>query len=197
MRTTRFIAAAALSLAASTAHAQQPESRPVPEDIEPRTIGTTGTMLIGVSGFIDRFHSPEQQLPLNLTAHVDVGRFVTPRIVLRGGLAGSGSFGGDDAEELARGQGVAALHAFVGGAYYFRPQSMLSLYAGGDYWAQLTQRGEVPEAGSVVGLLGVQGALSSRAHVFIEGGYGMALSLDVDEVRPRRVVGRVGFRLKF
>ena len=191
--TIRFIAAAALSLAATTAAAQQPVS----EDLEPRTIGTTGTMLIGVSGFVDRFYSPEQELPLNLTLHVDVGRFITPRIVLRGGLAGSGSFGGDDAEELARGQGVASLHAFVGGAYYFRPQSMLSLYAGGNYWAQLTQRGEVPEAGSVVGLLGVQGALSSRAHVFLEGGYGMALSLDVDEVRPRRIVGRIGVRLKF
>jgi hypothetical protein len=196
MTTTRFLLAAAFALAASTASAQQP-TQPVSEEVEPRTIGATGTMLIGVSGFVDRFYSPEQALPLNLTAHFDVGRFITPRIVVRGGLAGSGSFGGDDAEELAKGQGVASLHVFAGGAYYFRPQSMLSLYAGGDYWAQLTQRGDVADAGSVVGFLGVQGALSSRAHVFLEGGYGMALSLDVDEVRPKRIVGRVGVRVKF
>ena len=197
MTITRLIAAAAVALAASSASAQQPDTRPISEDVEPRTIGTTGTMLIGISGFVDRFYSPEQELPLNLTAHFDVGRFLTPRIVVRGGLAGSGSFGGDDAEELATGQGVASLSVFAGGAYYFRPQSMLSLYAGGDYWAQLTQRGDVRDAGSVVGFLGVQGALSARAQVFLEGGYGMALSLDVDEVRPRRIVGRVGFRLKF
>jgi hypothetical protein len=197
MTTTRLIAAAALALAASSASAQQPDTRPISEDVEPRTIGTTGTTMIGVSGFIDRFYSPEQSLPLNLTAHVDVARFITPHVALRGGLAGSGSFGGDEAAELAKGQGVASLHVFAGGAYYLRPQSMLSFYAGGDYWAQLTQRGDVKDGGSVVGFVGVQGALSSRAHVFLEGGYGMALSLDVDEVRPKRIVGRVGVRLKF
>ena len=49
----------------------------------------------------------------------------------------------------------------------------------------------------VVGTIGVQGALSSRASAFVEGGYGVGLRQNEDEVRVRRIVGQVGVRLKF
>jgi hypothetical protein len=73
---------------------------------------------------------------------------------------------------------------------------MASLYAGGEYWAQLTQRA-TSDAGVMVGTLGLQGLVSSRASVFIEGGYGVGLTRgDEGELRSR-IVGRAGVRLKF
>jgi hypothetical protein len=80
--------------------------------------------------------------------------------------------------------------------YYFTPQSIVSAYAGVDYWAQLTQRAEA-DAGSIVGTLGLQGAMSSRVSAFVEGGYGPALTRGDDDERLWRVIGRVGVRLKF
>src|SRR6185503_9126176 len=158
-------------------------------------IGTTGTTLASFSGFIDRFFSSERGLPLNYSMQIDVGRFWTKHVAVRGGMRGSGSVGGDEAEDLATGQGAASLHAFGGLLYYFEPHSIVSLYTGADYWAQLTQR-ESPDAGSIVGVFGVQGALSSRVSLFLEGGYGTALHTNNDEVRATRMVGHIGVRLK-
>jgi hypothetical protein len=166
------------------------------EEVEPRAIGTTGTILAGFSGYIDRFFSSERDLPFNYTVQVEVGRFVTKAFVVRGGFRGSGSSGGEDSEDLATGQGAPALHAFGGLLYYFTPQSIVSLYTGADYWAQLTQR-DGPDSGSLVGVFGVQGALSSRVSLFLEGGYGVALRTNDDDGRARRVVGQIGVRLKF
>jgi hypothetical protein len=196
MRTlTRGIAAALTVLAgAAVAHAQS-ATAPA-EDIEPRVIGTAGTTLVGLSGYVDAFFSSERDLPFNYSAQVDAGRFLTNAFVVRGGLRGSGSVGGDDAENLIAGSGAPALHAFGGLLYYLTPRSLVSLYAGAEYWAQLTQR-RSPDAGSIVGTFGVQGALSSRASLFIEGGYGMGLRKNDDEVRVSRIVGQVGVRLKF
>lgn len=73
---------------------------------------------------------------------------------------------------------------------------MASLYSGVDYWAQLTQRSG-PDAGSLVGTFAVQGALSSRASLFVEGGYGVALTKSAGNDTLTRYVGRVGVRLKF
>jgi hypothetical protein len=169
-------------------------SRPTSEETEPRVIGTTGTLMIGAAGYLDRFSSSEDTFPINYAVHVDVGRFLTPRIMLRGGIVGSASAGGED--DLPVGPGVPALHALVGGLYYFTPQSMASLYLGADYWAQLTQR-TARDAGVVFGMFGVQGLVSSRASVFIEGGYGVGLTRgDEDELRSR-IVGRAGVRVKF
>lgn len=170
-------------------------SQAASEDIEPRVIGTPGTTIVGFSGYVDRFSSSERGLPTNYAAQIDVGRFVVRQIVVRGGLAGTGSLGGDDSEERATGSGAPALHAFAGALYFFTPQSMLSLFAGGEYWAQLTQRAAA-DAGSIVGMAGMQGALSSRASVFIEGGYGIGLTRGDEGETVSRFLGRIGVRLK-
>lgn len=166
------------------------------EDIEPRTIGTLGTTTIGFAGFVDKAFSSESVLPVNYTAQVDVGRFISPSFVLRGGLSGSGSVRGENAEDLPTGVGAPALHAFGGLLYHFTPQSMVSIYSGAEYWAQLTQRAG-SNSGTVFGKFGVEGAVSSRASLFIEAGYGIGLTQTEDAGRPSRISGRIGVRLKF
>jgi hypothetical protein len=165
------------------------------EDIEPRVTGTTGTTLLGFGGFIDRFFSVENVFPTNYFVEVDVARFLTPHVVVSGGLTGMGSIGGEDSENVANGTGAPALHASGGLLFYFSPQSIGSLYAGGSYWAQLTQRGD-GDAGTVLGTLGFEGALSSRVRLFAEGGYGFALTKGQHDERISRILGRVGIRLK-
>ena len=49
---------------------------------------------------------------------------------------------------------------------------------------------------SVTGMLGIQGAVSSRASLFIEGGFGRGLSNDDEDHRLSRFVGSIGIRLK-
>jgi hypothetical protein len=186
---TRTVLAATAGALAQTA----PQST---EELEPRIIGAGGTMTMGFSGYIDKFFSSERGLPFNYSMQVDVGRFVTRTLVVRGGMRGSGSVGGDDSEDLASGQGVPALHAFAGLLHYFTPQSIASVYAGADYWAQLTQR-DGADAGTIIGIAGVQGALSSRVSLFLEGGYGAALQKNDDDVRATRLVAQIGVRLKF
>jgi hypothetical protein len=196
MRTRVRVIAFAMTVLTSTAVTTAQTTAPSSEEVEPRIIGTTGTTVTGFSGHIDRFFSSERGLPFNYSMQIDVGRFVTRTLVVRGGMRGSGSVGGDDAEDLATGQGVPALHAFAGLLYYFTPQSMASLYAGADYWAQITQRNGA-DAGMIIGVGGVQGALSSRVSLFLEGGYGAALQKNDDDVRVTRIVGQIGVRLKF
>ena len=196
MRTRVRAIAIALTVLTSTAVTRAQTTVPSSEEVEPRVIGTAGTMLTGFSGYIDRFYSSERGLPFNYSMQIDVGRFVTSKLVVRGGMRGGGSVGGDDADDLAAGQGAPALHAFAGLLHYFTPQSMASLYAGADYWAQITQR-DGPDAGTIVGVAGVQGALSSRVSLFLEGGYGTALQKNDDDVRVTRIVGQIGVRVKF
>jgi hypothetical protein len=194
MTLARATTAALLFACTTAAHAQ---TAPVPsEDVEPRVIGTAGTLLVGLSGHVDQFFSSERRTPFNYSAQIDAGRFLTNAFVVRAGLRGSGSVGGDDAEDLATGSGAPALHAIGGFLYYLTPQSLVSLYVGGEYWAQLTQR-RSPDAGSVIGVFGVQGAVSSRASLFVEAGYGIGLRKNDDEVRVTRIVGQIGVRLRF
>lgn len=183
--------------AAPAAAQSDPQAQPpvLHEEIEPRVVGGPGMTFVGLSGFVDRFTSPDRVLPVNYTAQVDVTRFMTSRIAARFGVAGSGSSGGDDSEDLATGSGAPSLHAFGGAHFYFSPQSMVSLYVGGEYWAQLTQRAEA-DAGSIVGKGGIQAAISSRASLFVEGGYGVGLTKDDDGVMTR-LLGTVGVRLRF
>ena len=193
-------AATALVLSLSIGVAVRAQSSPannqlVPEDLEPRTIGAAGVTLVGVAGYIDKFSSSEDTFPGTYTLQVDVTRCLTGRHAVRRGLAGSGTFGGDETDATT-GIGVPALHGTAGALFYFSPQNMVSLYSGVDYWAQITQRAD-SDAGSVVGTLGVQGALSSRASIYFEGGYGLGLSKGEDDETLRRFVGRVGVRLKF
>lgn len=183
-----------MSVAAVDLRAQDAPARTQPEELQPRVIGTAGTTMVGIAGFVDKFFSSERVLPTNYTAQIDIGRFVTQKFTARGGLAGTGSFGGDS-DELATGSGAPALHAFGGVLYYFTPQSMWSAYSGAEYWAQLTQRTD-PDAGSVIGKLGIQGAVSSRVSLFIEGGYGVGLTKGEEEETLSRFVGQLGVRLK-
>jgi hypothetical protein len=164
------------------------------EDTEPRVIGTPGTTSVGLSGYADRMASADDNLPLTLTLQVDVSRFLTRRIAVRGGLAGAGAVGGDP-DDLPAGVGVPALHAFGAAAWYFTPQSMASFYAGAGYWAQVTAR-DGPDRGSVLGLGGLEGAVSSRATLFLEGGWGMGLTKTDDGATRTRFIARLGVRIK-
>jgi hypothetical protein len=114
---------------------------------------------------------------------------------VRGGLLGAGRFGGDTEDEPV-GPGASALHALAGAHWFFTPQSMASFYAGGEYRAQLTRRAE-RDAGTMLGKAGVEAALSSRAHFFVEGGYGIHLTRGADDERQTRIVGEIGLRIKF
>jgi hypothetical protein len=184
-----MLAAAFVVLVATTAGAQT-------EDIEPRVIGGSGVTSVGFSGFIDRFTSSEALFPWHVTAHVDVTRFLTNRIAVRGGLIGSTLFAGDDADERATGPGAASLDAAVAGLFYFTPQAMASFYTGGEYRAPLTARAE-RDAGTMLGKAGVQAAISSRASVFVEGGYGARLTRGDDDELQTRIVAEIGLRIKF
>ena len=189
-----------LVLAAARPAAAQTEVVPAPaqlqEDLEPRIVGAPGATAIGFAGFVDRFTSSEKYYPLNYTVQIDISRFVTRRIAVRGGVEGSGSTGGDEETDTLRGNGAAAINAGVGGLFYFTPQSMVSAYSGLEYWAQVTRR-ESPDAGSIVGLFGLQAAASSRASFFVEGGYGINLTRGDESQTITRIVGRVGFRFRF
>ena len=166
------------------------------EDLEPRIIGAAGTTAVGFSGYVDKFFSPETALPTNYTVQVDVNRFLTDRWVVRGGIAGSGSYGGDDSDELRTGPGAPAVHALGGVFFYFTPRSIWSAYTGIGLTVQMTQRSGSGMS-SVVGSLGLQGAVSSRASLFIEGGFGRGLNKDDEDNRLSRFGGNIGIRLKF
>ncbi|MET0429564.1 MAG: hypothetical protein ABW026_13850 [Microvirga sp.] len=164
------------------------------EDVEPRVIGTRGTTAIGLAGYADRISSEDDNLPLHLTLQVDVSHFLTRRIAVRGGVVGSGALGGDP-DNVATGVGVTSLHAFAAANYYFTPGSMASFYAGAGYWAQLTAR-DGPDRGAVVGLGGLEAAVSSRASLFMEGGYGIGLTRTDDGATRQRFIARLGVRVK-
>lgn len=183
---TLFIACAAGS---GTAFAQD-------EEIEPRTVGGRGATFVGLSGFVDRFSSSEEALPLNYIAQIDVCRFITNKFAVRVGAVGSGSLGGENPEDLRTGSGAPSLHAAGGLLYYFTPRSMLSMYVGAEYWAQLTQRAE-RDTGSVLGTAGLQAAISSRASFFIQGGVGARLARGDDDELVSRIVAQAGLRIKF
>jgi hypothetical protein len=164
------------------------------EDIEPRVVGSTGTTMAGVSGFIDRFSSSEDDFPWRVSLYVDVSRFVTSHIAARGGLVGATTFHDEDDESA--GSSASSVHAFAGALYFFTPQSMVSLYSGAEYRAQLNRRA-ARDAGSVLGVGGVQAMLSSRAGLFIEGGYGVHLTKGDDGERLTRLTGQLGLRIRF
>lgn len=183
------LACIVLALSAAPALAQT-------EEVEPRVIGGRGVTSLGLSGFVDKFMSSEDTFPLNATVHVDVTRFVTARIAVRGGLLGTAAFGGDEDDEAPIGPGVAAMHAIGGAFYYFTPQSMVSAYAGAEYRAQLTHRAE-RDAGTLCGKGGLEAAVSSRVSVFVEGGWGARLTRGEDDELQTRIVGEIGFRIRF
>lgn len=192
-----FLAGAVLPARAQvTGQADAPPPAVTPsEDIEPRVIGTPGTMALGLAGSADQIRSEDDYLPFNLTLQVELSRFLTSAIAVRGGVVGSAALGGDP-DDRTDGTGQPALHAFGAGLYYFTPQSLASVYAGAGYWWQMTARGDSADAGSVLGLGGVEASVSSRATVFVEGGYGIGLTKTDDGATRQRFLARVGVRLK-
>jgi len=187
----RCCAGVSLTLALATSAAAQQT-----EEIEPRAVGGAGVTTIGIAGFIDTLSSSEEAFPLRVTAHVEVTRFVTSRIALRGGLIGSDRFGGDDADDRPTGPGVPSLQATVAGLFYFSPDAMVSAYVGSEYRAQLTSRAD-RDAGTVLGVGGLQGAVSSRLSVYVEGGFGFRLTRGDEDERQTRLAGQVGLRIRF
>lgn len=192
-----FVAGSVLPAGAQvTGRADAPAPAVTPsEDIEPRVIGTPGSMALGFAGSGDQTTSSDDYLPFNLTLQVELSRFLTRSIAVRGGVIGSAALGGDP-DDRTDGTGQPALHAFGSGLYYFSPQSLASVYAGAGYWWQMTARGDSADAGSVLGLGGVEASLSSRATMFVEGGYGIGLTKTDDGATRQRFLARVGVRLK-
>lgn len=178
-----------------TAAAATPRQVLAGENVEPRVIGTPGTVTLGVAGHLDRAFSTEDFFTTNYTAHVDASYFLTRRLVVRAGLAGSGALGGDGDATMPVGTGAPALRGFAGALYYFTPRSIWSVYTGADYWGQLTQR-TAGDHGMAVGTVGLQAAVSSRVSVFAEYGYGLNLSRGADGEAITRMLGRVGVRLR-
>jgi hypothetical protein len=192
---TRIWALTGLLLACPlAAEAQSAPSRE--EDVEPRVIGLAGTVHVGFSGYVDTFFASDNALPSNYIVQIDASRFVTARWAIRGGLVGSGTYGGDNDDEVREGWAAPALHVVGGPFFYFTPRSMWSAYAGAEYAAQLTRRGGA-SISSVIGSLGLQGAVSSRTNVFVEAGFGRSLNADDEGDRPLRLLGKIGLRLRF
>jgi hypothetical protein len=205
--TTILMAAAVAVLSAvcpapAAAQADTPTAFGQQEELEPRVIGQRGQTLIGFSGSMGRFFSSEDLMAGTYNAQVDAHWFLSRRIALRFGVVGSGTFAGDDdsEEETTEDGGsdppTTGLEALGGAAFYFTPGSMWSFYTGGEYRLSVTER-TTSDLGSVNGLVGLQGALSSRAAFFLEGGYGMRLRRGDEGEVLTRIVGLVGVRFRF
>jgi hypothetical protein len=188
----------ALSARPAFAQNEPPSVAPPPqlEELEPRVVGSAGMTTVGFAGFIDRFSSSQTLYATNYTAQVDVSRFLTRRIAIRFAVLGTGRAGGEATTDEATGPGAPALHAGGGGLFYFTPGSMMSAYAGLEYWSQLTRRAD-NDAGSAVGKFGLQAVVSSRASVFMEGGYGVNLRRGEEGETVTRLVGQLGVRIRF
>jgi hypothetical protein len=200
-RCVAMLLTALTALAASTASAVA-QTSPVPapivsEEIEPRIVGRRGTMSVGISGFADKFASTENVFATNYVAQIDVCRFVTRRFAVRGGIVGSGRFGGDDSDDAALpvGSGAPSMQAAGGVLFYFTPQKLASFYLGGEYWAQITQR-VAGDTGSLVGVAGLHATLSSRASLFVQGGVGGRIARGDEGELLTRIVAQVGVRIK-
>lgn len=165
------------------------------EDIEPRIVGAAGVTTVGIGGFIDGWSSAEEDFPVHVSVHADVSRFLTNHLAVRGGIVGATTLR-DDTDDIVTGPGAASLHGRVGGLYYFTPGSMLSLYTGIEYRAQLMRRAD-KDAGTALGIAGLQATVSSRASLFVEGGYGARLTRGDEGELQTRVAGELGVRIKF
>jgi hypothetical protein len=151
------------------------------------------------------------------TVQADGHRFMSRRIALRFGIIGSNTFGGgsddadpddtepddadssdssSDTDDAATSLTGNVIEALGGAIFYFTPESIWSFYGGGEYRARLTNR-TAGDAGSVNALLGLQGALSSRASFFFEGGYGLRLQRGDEGELQTRIVGQAGVRFRF
>lgn len=150
--------------------------------------------MAGISGFVDRFSSNEDDFPWRVSMYVDLSRFITSKLAVRGGLVGATTFHDDDDESV--GSSASSVHGFASALYFFTPQSMASLYSGVEYRAQLNRRAE-RDAGTALAIGGVQAMLSSRAGLFVEGGYGIRLTKGDEGETLTRLTGQIGVRIRF
>jgi hypothetical protein len=208
VRATVFIAVVMSRVA--TAWAQSPQDHNRSEDVEPRIIGQRGVTLLGTSGSLSRFYSSEDLFTGTYTVQVDGHHFITRKIALRFGAIGSDTFGGgsddsddddsDDSDSSNDGTSTSlsghAIEGLGGAVYYFTPESVWSFYGGGEYRARITNR-LTNDIGAVNAIVGLQGALSSRASFFVEGGYGFRLRRGGEGELQTRIVGQGGVRFRF
>jgi hypothetical protein len=183
------------------------------EDVEPRIIGHRGVTLLGVSGSLSRYFSPEDLFAGTYTVQVDGHHFISKKIAVRFGAIGSDTFGGDshdsdsddsdadesdssDNDDTGTSLAASAVEVLGGAVYYFTPESVWSFYGGGEYRARITNR-LTNDIGSANAIVGLQGALSSRASFFIEGGYGFQLRRGDEGELQTRIIGQGGVRFRF
>ena len=173
----------------------QDTAPPVSEELEPRVVGAAGVTTIGLSGFIDKVSSPEDVFPWRATGQFDLTRFVTRRFAARIGLVGATSADGLDDDERI-GAAAPAFFATAAVLAYVTPSAVLSPYLGLEYRARLTDR-PAKDAGVALGLAGAQAALSSRASMYLEAGYGVDLTRGSDDELRTRFVTMFGVRIRF
>lgn len=207
VRATVFIAVVTGSVA--TAWAQSPQEQHHSEEVEPRIIGHRGVTLFGVSGSLNRYFSSEDLFAGSYTVQVDGHHFISKKIAVRFGAIGSDHFGGepddsddsdddssaDDSETSGTLAGN-AVEVLGGAVYYFTPESVWSFYGGAEYRTRVTNR-LTDDIGSVNAIVGLQGALSSRASFFVEGGYGLRLQRGSEGELQTRIIGQGGVRFRF
>jgi hypothetical protein len=186
-----FLVALCVAISSDAAFAQT-------EDVEPRAIATRGATLVGMSGSFSRFFSSEELFAGGYTVQIDGHRFVFKKIAIRFGVVGSGRFGDSSSEDVAAdpNPGTPSVEALGGALYYFTPESIWSFYSGAEYRARIIERIS-GDGGSVSGIVGLQGAISSRASFFLEGGYGLRLRRGDEGELLTRMVGLAGVRFKF
>lgn len=188
------LVSAALCSAPAGAAAQE-NTLPLGEALEPRVVAVGGATTIGLSGFADKVSSSEDVFPWTATAHVELMRFLTRRLALRVGLLGSTTADGLEDDERTT-AAAPAFHASAAALFYVTPGALLSPYAGVEYRSRLSER-PATDAGTVLGLTGLQVTVSSRASVFVEAGFGGDLTRgDEGELRTR-FVSAIGVRIRF
>ncbi|HSL83706.1 MAG TPA: hypothetical protein VLF66_13105 [Thermoanaerobaculia bacterium] len=111
-----------------------------------------------------------------LVANARYGLFVTPAVQVGGGVGIGGPV--DDLDN--------SLSVELFGAYYFSPESTNTFYARAGLFRQFTERDDFDFADAA---FGYKSYLNERAAFFWEGGYGFAISSDVDGGVVRSVAG--------
>lgn len=184
-----FLTTCLLAAAAGAASAQTPEPA--------RSVGRKGATQLGISFStstpVHITAAGTKTEATNLNGSIDIGRFVTGKLVTRFGVFGSGSFGGDQ-----RGNSGPATISFslLGGAlYYLTPDKVSSLYIGGDSSVSVSSGGT--SSPFVNGRLGVQTAIRHNASFFVEGGYGGQLTARDGGSRGGSLMTNVGIRVLF
>jgi hypothetical protein len=176
---TSFFAAALLALAVP-ALAQT--------DGGARTVGRKGAVQLGVSFTTITQVSQTGLSATNMSGVIDAGRFVTEKFLMRFGMMGSGTIGGEQT-------GSTNFMGLAGALFYITPEKPSSFYLGGDITVPLqVQQEGAGFSGFANGRLGVQSAISNNASFFVEGGYGGALR---SFAQQGSLMSNIGIRVLF